>query len=217
LQDFEKKLGSIKLGRCHIFDFFGPKEISPHPIPFDLADAPKFYIYEDDDVLRVDEDNLGLDFGLIALNSNNIQLLEANHVVPVSEANMRTAGDRARSWHLIIGFPECFQDNELHPDGRIDHRLSPVMVGVDELEPPPSDLPATQFPRFVGKLSDNVDIDIVGMSGGPIIGFSLDRRSYWVVAIQSKWLAKRKISFGCPTPLFLHLVEEQLRKHGRVT
>jgi hypothetical protein len=210
LQGFEKELGSIRLGPCHIVDTFGPGKISKHPIPFDLADAPKFYVHEDEDdsVLRIDSEPVGLDFGIIALSSNNIQLLRANNIVPVSDENMRTAGNIALKSHLMIGFPDALQDLRVLDGGRVALDLAPVMAGVTELDPPPPDLPKTKYPRFVGQLLDTVSISIKGMSGGPIIGFAADQRKYWVAAIQSTWFPKTKITFGCPTPLFLELVEQ---------
>ncbi len=207
IQDFESKLDRIRLGQCNIVDCFGPGEVSNYAIPFDLAGTERFYVHEDDSQLRLDE-NLGLDLGLIQLDENNVKLLQANNVVPVSEENMRTAGNSERSWHMIVGFPECVQDKAL--TDRQAFRLSPVLVRVTELRSPPDDLATTRFPRFVGQLPERSTIDIQGMSGGPIIGFSADQTKYWVVAIQSTWLPKRKITFGCPTSVFLALVDQLL-------
>jgi hypothetical protein len=212
LHNLEECLLKIRVIGCQILDNFGPGQVSNFPIPFNLADAPRFYMFQDDSKPRLGLEE-GLDFGLIWLNSNNVQLLKANNVVPVSDDNMRHAANASEKWHAIVGFPECFQSTTFLPNGRITHDFSPVIASVEELDPPPDDLTETQYPRFVGKLADAANVDIAGMSGGPIIGFSSDRRRYWVVAIQSKWIASRRITFGCPTPVFLELVEDSLEQY----
>jgi hypothetical protein len=82
---------------------------------------------------------------------------------------------------------------------------------IDKLDDPPNDLQVTTYPRFVGKLSDDLPLDTIkGMSGGPIFGFDQECSRYWIVAIQSSWLPERKITFGCPIRVFATIVEKML-------
>lgn len=211
LYDFDKNAPRIKVGPCHIYDCFGPRPISNYPIPLNFDDAPKFYVHQDDSKLRLGAE-LGVDLGLIALNSNQVQLLEANGIVPYTEMEMKMAGGEKLKSHIVIGFPTSLQKLTLLDDGRVAIALSPTIAGVDEMDHPPSDLTETEYPRFVGQLLENSNVDIEGMSGGPIIGFSPDRSRYWVVAIQSKWLEKRKITFGCPMPVLLSIIENEIQR-----
>jgi hypothetical protein len=51
------------------------------------------------------------------------------------------------------------------------------------------------------------------MMRGPIFGFRItpERRAvYWVVAMQSSWLEKSRIIFGCPVPVFARMVDAAL-------
>jgi hypothetical protein len=52
------------------------------------------------------------------------------------------------------------------------------------------------------------------MSGGPIFGFKKTEEGlkYWIVAIQSWWDKKRRITFGCRVPTFARLLANEFEK-----
>ena len=86
--------------------------------------------------------------------------------------------------------------------------VSPTVLFVTEIHDIPDGVAPTKCPRFIGKLDERISIDIKGMSGGPIFGFKKDcDNRYWVVAIQSSWIADRKLTFACPVPVFAQIVQ----------
>lgn len=75
------------------------------------------------------------------------------------------------------------------------------------------------YPRFIGRVSvDNESSvgDLNGMSGGPVFGFSTQTPGrHHIVALQSSWLPREGITFGCPVPVFTALAEKHLKDVGR--
>jgi hypothetical protein len=119
----------------------------------------------------------------------------------------------------MLGLPEVFITTEpriSETDGQITRSVSPVMILITEVSDVPSNLPHTQFPRFIGKISDDCTLDSIrGMSGGPIFGFDKEGNRYWIVAVQSSKLESSDLSrdnlvFACPIPVFARLVEEMI-------
>jgi hypothetical protein len=94
------------------------------------------------------------------------------------------------------------------------HDPTPTLIPLTRLDELPEGVAATSYPRFVAKIYDNVEFpDIDGMSGGPIfgVGKSSDGKDrYWIVAVQSSWLKSRRITFGCPLPVFAQMVDDAL-------
>ncbi len=88
--------------------------------------------------------------------------------------------------------------------------VAPTLITLTRRAQPPSDVEPTKYSQFVGQIDPSLEIgSIAGMSGGPIFGFSLGPPlRYWVVAIQSSWLPKRRITFGCPMPVLGQLMQQ---------
>ena len=173
-----------------LLDHFGPDPVSFQPIPFNYRVALIFSVHDETE---------GLDYGLVTLNSNQQAMVSANNIVPISEENWAQQHQVDFDRHIMLGLPEAFVEHS---------SVSPTMMSVTQLHDMPQGIRATRYPRFIGQLDDRVKIDIKGMSGGPIFGFKKgcnDR--YWIVAIQSSWIANRKITFGCPVPIFARLVQ----------
>ena len=74
-------------------------------VPLDLVHAPRFFIDDDDE---------GLDFGLIALNSNHVRLLEANGVVPIFENDSINQAEVAYHAYFMLGVPKDFTSGFCH-------------------------------------------------------------------------------------------------------
>jgi hypothetical protein len=199
----EKK--KIELDSCALIDSLGPDAVSSLHIPFDYQERPKFYIYDE---------QAGLDFGLIPLSSYYRNLLEGNRILPVTERDWQHQDKVEFSHYMMLGFPEEYTSREfVHTESgdSIAISLSPTVIWLTKLDNPPNDLPETKYPRFVGKLSDELPLDsIVGMSGSPIFGVGKEGDRYWIVAVQSSWLRERKITFGCPVSVFAKPIEDML-------
>ncbi len=209
LEDLEQKISSknIKVREVMLVDKFGPNAVSQYSIPFDYTHAPKLFMNDEEE---------GLDFGLVILRPNYCDLLKANSIVPVLEENWKSIPDEFANNYVMLGLPQQFiQTMAIRDNGskRMAASVAPAAVGIKRLYQIPEGVSATKFPRFIGKLADSGYVleDIDGMSGGPIIGFSQDWHRYWIIAIQSSWLRQRRINFGCLVSVFANLVDEWLK------
>jgi hypothetical protein len=198
----------IVVDNCVLIDSFGDEHISNHNIPFTFSVAPKFYIFNE---------AAGLDFGLVALSPLYQGLLEANHIIPISDANCQHEPkvDLADKY-LRLGLPREVVKTEFVTTNKGTYArgyVAPILIWVTTINQPDENLSGTTFPRFTGKIDDPCPIDnFEGMSGGPIFGFSKDYGQYWIVAIQASWLPQRRIVFGCPVSVFATFVEEAIKE-----
>ena len=189
LRDIEGYLKEprIMIGPWSVIDDFGPGK-HHEPVPFDMISAPRSY---------VDDDEEGLDFGLVVLNDYYRKLLEANSVVPISKENWIAQSGMEFETHIMLGLPSKFIEGKLIDGERTPKILTsraPTMILVKELKETPADIKKKLLLRFIGKIDDKCPLDdIDGMSGGPILGFRRGiNNAYWIVAIQSAWLKKKK-------------------------
>lgn len=194
LQEIERqrRAGLSRFSRWRLHDDFGDRVESHDPIPFDYDSNPKYFIDAD-----------GLDFGLIALRPYYQRLLALNGVQSIARENWdrqhRVAFDR----FMLLGLPSEFTEQD-------PVSVSPTFVGLSLLQQPPPGTQATAYPRLYFQLAPNCDIDIAGMSGGPILGFAAAESAYWVVALQSGWFPPARITFGCPLLVLGRLMEEAM-------
>lgn len=188
--------GDIAVESAVLADTFGSDVISDKPIPFDLLNEPRFFI---------DNEEEGLDFGLIALRPHYMALLAKHGIKAIFEENWINQHRVEFDAYTMLGLPEEFVKYEQAGSVGI---VSPTMIGVKALDIPPEDTKPTSYPRFVGKLQENLPFSsIVGMSGGPIFGFRYGPpMAYWIVAIQSSWLQSQRIIFGCPLSVLAELL-----------
>jgi hypothetical protein len=190
---FDEGINSVL--SCVIADTFGDGVTDRHPIPFDFRSADKFFI---------DDDDIGLDFGLIRLKEYYVRLIRGNNVVPLDENAWKMSSDVKPDHHFVLGLPEDFVTNELKSGE--EGSLASVLVRIRKLDPIEFSS-TTEYPRFIGEAAATPLSTFRGMSGGPIFAFDsrkLDR--YWIVAIQSSWLASRRIVFGCSLPVVGSLI-----------
>lgn len=188
----------MKLVACGLDDTYAPASQDKTPIQcFDFEGAHCFYRHTD-----------GLDFGLIHIRPHFRELLKANGVQPLTEQHWSSSDVDACDVFLMIGFPE----DSIHPGvtfspGYYNARVkgAPSVILIDRLVNPPADCPTTPYRRFVGQIRAEYEVgSIVGMSGGPIFCFKgHDFEPYFVAAIQSTWLERKKITFGCPIPVII--------------
>ena len=165
-------------------------------IPFDLLNEPRFFI---------DNEQEGLDFGLIALRPYYVALLAKHRIKALFEENWINQHRVEFDAYTMLGLPEEFVKYE--QDGSLGI-VFPTMIGVKALDNPLEGTKPTIYPRFVGQLQEGLPLSsIVGMSGGPIFGFRYGPpMAYWVVAIQSSWLRGQRTVFGCPLPVLAELL-----------
>lgn len=200
--------GDLSLHACVLADTFGLEAKTDKPIPFDLRNAPKLYLYED-----------GLDFGLIGLSPYYVRLLEATGIKAIFRQNWEHQHTVHFDGYAMLGLPEEFtSSNVSFSDGEVlvHGTVAPTIITLSRLSQPPGDVSPTKYPCFVGQIDPSLEIgSIVGMSGGPVFGFSLGPPiRYWIVAVQSSWLPQRRITFGCPVPVLGELLQELFNAVG---
>lgn len=181
-----------------IADSIGAGATSPHPTPISYADTPKVFI---------DDGELGVDLAVIFLRPLYRLGLASNGVVPLSESNWIGLDNPAFRDFALFGFPAEFhvQSGPVRgpagPSASVGFR--PVLLPVERTEVsdgPPG--PGRQR-RFVGRveLSRFGVESVAGMSGGPIFGLAADPGGgtrYGVIALQSTWVSRTRIVYGCP-------------------
>jgi hypothetical protein len=201
LEDLDKvrKSADVEITNAVLADTFGLERISDIPIPFDLKSAESFHI---------DNEEEGLDFGVISLSRYYVNLLAKNGVVALEEKNWINQANVSFDGYVMLGLPEEIASKYVNDAG--EGLVEPTMFGVRRLDPPPDDTPVTTHPRFVGQISAETPIkSVVGMSGGPIFGFRFgEQTQYWVVALQSTWIPSRRIVYGCSLPILATLMTQ---------
>jgi hypothetical protein len=205
--------GEIVVDSAVLADTFGPDAISDKPIPFDFLNEPRFFI---------DDEKEGLDFGLIALRPYYVELLAKHGIIALFEENWVSQHRVQFDSYMMLGLPEEFMTCEQGSPGdgsAVIGTVSPTMIVVEAIDRVPEGDKQTTYPRFVGQLDKNLPLSsILGMSGGPILGFRYGPpMTYWVVAIQSSWLKNQHIIFGCPLPVLAGLLTkwiDDLSKSG---
>jgi hypothetical protein len=79
----------------------------------------------------------------------------------------------------------------------------PAMIRIERLDARPDCFSEQTDAMFYGVVDPESQVkDIAGMSGGPIIGMTLDEDGigrYWFIAVQSGWYRKDRII--CASPL----------------
>lgn len=187
------KSGRIKIHGPQLVDYFGINAKYGHVIPF---------WYEPGDAVLVNDPYLGLDFGLIPLPDLIRANLQTNDIIPITRANWAKQKELTFSLYKILGFPV----------GTVSETgLCPTLVTIERLDD--SEIDAKYADSwFVGRVHPEIgEINIEGMSGGPIYGFRKRNDGQWsyhVVALQSWWLPDSRITFGCSVPMFAEEVHK---------
>lgn len=162
----------------------------------------------------------GTDFGLIMIPELLSVALEQNGVVPIDENHWAAVDDEPFDAYAVAGLPAS---------ARTFQRVDPERLGIKQtvyVLPclPESDPPAvlSRGPsRFFAKIMIDPDSDawskiggdIVGMSGGPVVGVRWVRGSTFqhaVVGVQSAWDKTTRVIAACRIRSFLHSVQVYL-------
>lgn len=186
-------------------DTFGEGREHKEPIPFAIQAALMFHR---------DDDAAGLDFGLIALSDYYVRLLMANGSLVIDEAHWQSQEAIEFENCFVVGLPE-----EMTVAQVIDGDKALVRPFIFKVKPVNEPVgPSTTYRRFAGRIEHELGIEnVVGMSGGPIVGFSSARPDrYWVIAIQSSWVKREGLVFGTPVPVLANFVLDLFTPHGAV-
>ncbi|MER8492223.1 hypothetical protein NKI94_08100 [Mesorhizobium australicum] len=202
LKELEELRGhpNVRIESSAFADTFGLGTISDVPIPFDLVNADLFYI---------DDDEEGLDFGVIAINPHFARLLSKNGVVALGEEQWAhqhkiTFEDR----YALLGLPEELASDRVTPGVGVS--AAPLMAFLTPATPDPN-RETRRHPQFVAKVDGPEPKSVKGMSGGPIFGFRIDpgpKVRYWIVALQSSWDPVSRTIYATPIPTLASLMTE---------
>jgi hypothetical protein len=196
----------IQIENASQADVFGAKRVSDTPIPFDLKNALLCFI---------DDEELGLDFGIIPIEHHHASLLSKNGVIALSEKNWVSQDNITFDGYMMLGFPTEFVSERISDSGRV--RIQPTMFNVFKSEST-LDCRSTKYPRFVGSVSPDLSLkSLKGMSGGLILGFQTQPQfRYWIVALQSTWRPITRSVYGCSLPTLASLLTGWARSNAPV-
>jgi len=199
LKDLDTPL-IIRITQSLLLDSFRSSIVSDMPIPFEFEESHKVYVHDEDE---------GLDFGLIQLHPHIRRLLEANNVIAVPEENWIHQHNLRLEHYFMLGFPSKFQSVE-ERNGEIIRRTSAAIIRLRKFDS--SSYKQKKYTRLILKIDDQWKVgDIDGMSGGPILAFSDEKKDrYWVVAVQSSWLESKGVVFACPIPVLASVVADRV-------
>ncbi len=186
-------------------DIFGYRRISDTPIPFDLKNSKLWFI---------DDEALGLDFGVIPIGPHYVRLLLKNGMVALSEQNWKTQHRANFEAFAMLGFPAERVSERISDISTV--KIEATLIPVQRLVSLQDDR-KTEYPRFVGQVSSGVPLkSLEGMSGGIILGFQAEPLTYCVVAIQSSWNPRTRVVYGCGLPVLASLMSHWAKTNSAV-
>src|SRR5262249_32188711 len=204
--------GEYRLTRCCLGAHFGSNPQADVSVPFDLAESGRLWVNDEEE---------GLDFALLMLDDEQRTALELRGIRPISEENWVRQDIAACEFFALLGLPTCLvgEGRGVVPHGQgTGGIVNPALVPVERVELPPDEMPPSTYPWFVGRVGAAQGLpDLDGMSGGPIFGFFMGEDGqwrYWIVALQSRWNAEKRIIFACPVQVIGRIVEAELRRYA---
>jgi hypothetical protein len=198
-----RESNDVVIEGASLADIFGYRRVSQMPIPFDLKNAH---------LLFVDDEDLGLDFGVIPIGPHHARLLAQNGVIALHEENWAKQHTVDFEGYAMLGFPAERVSERVSDSSMV--QIEPTMFAVRCLDPSQATR-KTEYPRFVGQVSDGLPLkSLEGMSGGLIFGFRTQPKlSYWVVAIQSSWNPQTRMVYGSGLPVLASLMTHWAREN----
>jgi hypothetical protein len=179
-----------------VWDFFGTDSSTRVAYPWDFFDSTVWAFECYDEELGFDFAFLNVPYLVGKALSQNISLFRK--IDWVNQAGVEY--DK----FVLCGLPgELGSIIEWEEDGGVSARpgLCLAVLQISEVKEECSKVKPTKFPQFVGQLTPAETVnDISGMSGGPILGLKKLENGelrYFPVAIQSRWLRKKRIVIGC--------------------
>jgi hypothetical protein len=92
----------------------------------------------------IDDDEAGLDFGVMLLRPYYVRLLAANNTVAIQEENWIHQHQVTFDGYLMLGLPEEFTSNTVDAEGI--GQLSPTLLVAKRLHAPPAGGPVNAVP-----------------------------------------------------------------------
>ena len=186
-----------------LVDYCGVGATSAQPIPFKPLEQGWLYL---------DDDSLGLDFGLILVRPFFKASLQTNGIMPVTSRQWNFPNSVTFQQHAIVGFPDEYTGGHASSSGAsmVGH-IQPSYVPIRRL----ADDTIKTFVRFKGEIIDMGDQQsIKGMSGGPIFGFYKEGTDvkYLLEALQVEW-DKSTIVYGCPIKTIMTVLQVRLQQY----
>jgi hypothetical protein len=86
----------VVIENAALADVFGYRRVSDTPIPFDLKNAHLSFI---------DDEEAGLDFGVVPIGPHHARLLARNRMVALSEQNWNSQHNVEFEGYAMLGFP----------------------------------------------------------------------------------------------------------------
>ncbi|KKL69319.1 hypothetical protein LCGC14_2116130, partial [marine sediment metagenome] len=182
---------SFQLRRAFLYDSGGLKAKYNDPIPFGLTPESFFII----------GNQSTLDYAVIYVEDYYRRLLEKNGIEPLNEQFWRFQPEYPE-FYMLLGIPNQLISVEWNNDAKntaSSLEITATLYPVTHSPVRPSELKETKYPRWYGYISS--DIDIEGVSGGPIFAFKRNAQNeprYWLVGIQSTWHPSTKAIAACP-------------------
>jgi hypothetical protein len=193
---------SLKIERSVLADMFGAAPMTSVPIPFEFLNEPRLYI-----------DHKGYDLGAICLREYYQNLLAANGIVPIEEANWKAAIPQEMDFYVVMGLPEHGTKAELDSNGRL--QVQPTIAILNRVNRPVGALEEVDIDRFYGEMLEFPPFcDMKGFSGGPIFGVSTSApMQYWIIGMQTSWIPQKTI-VGVPIATIGSFIENFMTSKG---
>jgi hypothetical protein len=210
IQHFRDMYDREDLEIQHMFlaDHFGRNATSFTGHPFNLKER------DDKTITMIDDAGKGLDFGMIQLNSLEVQGMVKNGIVAITENRWMPQNKVVFERFFLLGSP-AETASVIDSMGTYLANPKTVFFNVYPIDEHASIVP--EIPWLSFKIPDHVPLEsIEGMSGGPIFGACLEGSGYryWIVALQSRWNEQTRIAFACRLPEFSRIFQSTLNESG---
>jgi hypothetical protein len=163
------------------------------------------YAFDLERWLVIEDEELGLDYAAVPLETMYCRQLQAGGAVPIAKVAWGDHVTEYDHWALV-GVPKetVEYDQETIITGRI------VVMPLEEAEEPESAGRKAEN-QFYARLKDLGNVrDIDGMSGGPVFALKkVDGEwTYTVIGVQSGWYPNSRVIAACPISSFGLTLEE---------
>lgn len=201
---------SFQLQRTFLYDSGGLKARYNDPIPFDLT-PESFIILGNESTV---------DYAVIHVEDYYRRLLEKNGIEPLNEQVWRSQPEDPE-FYKLLGIPKQLISVEWNNDAQstvLSLEITATLHPVTHSPVRPSGLEKTKYPRWYGYITS--DIDIKGVSGGPIFAFKRNAQNelrYWLVGIQSTWHPSTKAIAACPAIILCKYIADIVKQCEKLT
>jgi hypothetical protein len=176
-------------------------EIASRP----LKGPPIPYAFDIDKWLVIEDEEIGLDYATVPLETYYCRLLKAGGSIPIDKAAWGDHLTERDQWALI-GIPEETVDYD--QESIIRARRVVLPLGHAEI---PEEAGRKAKNQFYARLMDRGNLtSIRGVSGGPVFGLKKVAGvwKYKVIGVQSGWYERDLIITACPFASFGGALEE---------